>query len=507
MVDSSDNKRIAKNTLFLYVRMLVVMFVTFFTSRVILEALGVDGYGVYSLVGGLAFSFGFFSSSLSNATQRFLSFAHGKNEIEEVRKVFNATAIIYLMLGGMTLAIGCLIGPLLISRISIPESMVTPAYWVYYCCIVSLTITLTATMFDSVLIARENMKVYAYLSIFDVMGKLAIAYMIFLTAPGLKLIIYAISLMLLTFIVKGVMIYFCISRYQECRIRLHWDKANIKELLGFIGWNGVGTAVYAVNDQGVNLLLNIFFGPVVNAARGVAYQVNTAITHFSQNFLLAISPQMMKTYARQDMPKFMQLFVYSGKFSFAMLWVLFLPVIMRRDYILHLWLTDVPDYTSRFLLWIIIYSLVNAYNYPSWFAIQAVGHLRKFTLITNTLFLLIVPVSWVALKADPNPVIVFKVMVADRLLINIVALFILRGYISFSIPTYIRKSVIPNIIMVLITAFLAILINSLFPETFLGLILNTALLMLTTCGCAWLTVLSKSDRTKMSVMIREKFRR
>ncbi|MDE6266909.1 MAG: MATE family efflux transporter [Muribaculaceae bacterium] len=504
MTDSSDNKRIAKNTLFLYVRMLVVMFVTFFTSRVILEALGVDGYGVYSLVGGLAFSFGFFSSSLSNATQRYLSFAHGKNGIEEVRTIFNATAVIYLLLGGLTLTVGCLIGPFLISRITIPESMVTPAYWVYYCCIVSLTVTLTATMFDSVLIARENMKVYAYLSIFDVFGKLAIAYMIFLTAPGMKLIIYAIDLMVLTFIVKGVMIFFCITRYPECRIKLHWDKANIKELLGFIGWNGVGTAVYAVNDQGVNLLLNIFFGPVVNAARGVAYQVNTAITHFSQNFLLAISPQMMKSYARQEMTKFMQLFVYSGKFSFAMLWVLFLPVIMRRHYILHLWLKDVPDYTGQFLVWIIVYSLVNAYNYPSWFAIQAVGRLRKFTLITNTIFLLIVPVSWVILKVDPDPVIVFQVMAADRLLINIVALFILRGYYSFSIPTYIRQSVLPNMLLVLLTVFLALFINSLIPQSFIGFILNSLLLCIICCGAVWLIVLSKQERGKISSMIRAK---
>ncbi|MBD5631744.1 MAG: hypothetical protein HDP34_00740 [Clostridia bacterium] len=480
--------------------MLLVMFVTFFTSRVVLEALGVDGYGVYSLVGGLAFSFGFFSSSLSNATQRYLSFAHGKDNINEVKIVFNATAILYLLIGGVTLTAGCIIGPLLISKLKIPEDMINASYWIYYCCIISLSVTLTATMFDSVLIARENMKTYAYISIFEVIGKLAIAYLIFIMSH--KLIVFAIATMVLTLIVKGFLIFFCITRYQECRIRLHWDKNEIKELTGFIGWNGVGTAVFAINEQGINILLNIFFGPVVNAARGIANQVSGSINHFSSNFLLAISPQMMKSYAKQDMTKFLGLFNNSGKYSFALLWLLFLPILLRRNYILHLWLTDVPDYSAQFLLWIIIYTLVNIYQNPQWFAIQAVGKIRKFVITSNILTLTGLPISWVCLKNGYSPIVVFQVMVLVRILIVSVTLNMISHYIPISIPQYIKKSILPNIFMVAVSVPIAYYINISINQSFIGLIINSSLCMLINTVCIWYIVLSSNERGKLITYIR-----
>lgn len=503
MGQTTDNKRIAKNTIFLYLRMLLVMFVTFFTSRVILEALGVDGYGVYSLVGGLAFSFGFFSSSLSNATQRYLSFAHGKENLNDVKTIFNATAIIYILLGGVILTIGCIIGPYLLSRLRIPSSMHVSSYWIYYCCIVSLSVTLTATMFDSVLIARENMKTYAYLSIFEVIGKLCIAYLTFITSY--KLIIFALATMILTLVVKGILIYFCLTRYQECRIKLHWDKNKIKELAGFIGWNGVGTAVFAINEQGMNIMLNLFFGPVVNAAKGVANQVSGAINNFSNNFLMAISPQMMKSYAKSDTHKFLRLFYYSGKYSFAMLWLLFLPIILRRDYILHLWLKDVPDYTNAFLLWIIIYSLVNIYQTPQWFAIQAVGRIRNYIIISHGLILLGLPISWVCLMYESNPTIVFQVMVVMRIIIVAVTLQLITHYIPLPLFQYIKKSIIPNLLMVMITFLSSYYINLLIKQSLIGFILNTSTCMLISLICIWYIVLNNQERGKINQYIRTKF--
>lgn len=505
MAEATGNKRIAKNTMFLYMRMLLVMFVTFFTSRVVLEALGVDGYGVYTLIGGLAFSFGFFSSSLSNATQRYLSFAHGKGNPDEVKTIFNATALIYLMMGGIILGIGCVAGPILIHNVKIPPNMVGPAYWVFYCTIISLTITLTATMFDSVLIARENMKVYAYISIFEVLGKLGIAYLIFLT-PNSKLVLYAIALTILTIIVKGIMIFFCIRHYQECRIRLHWDGKSIKELAGFIGWNGFGTLVFAVNEQGINLILNGFFGPVVNAARGVASQVNSAILHFSQNFTLAISPQMMKSYAGGDMKKFWVLFNYSGKYSFALLWLLFLPIILRREYILHLWLKNVPEFTSPFLLWIIIFSLINAYNTPQWFAIQAVGKLKKYVWSTNVVYLLTLPAAWLMLKSTDIPTTVFQVMTIDRIVYIGVAMWIVKSYIDFGVWKYIYKSVLPAIGVVAVTLPIGLLINHFIPEHFMGFVVNSVIVMFCSIVAIWFIILHGDEREKIKNLLISKFR-
>lgn len=501
----SKNTIIAKNTLLLSIRMLIVMFVTFFTSRVVLEALGVTGYGVYSLIGGLAFSFGFFSSSLSNATQRYLSFAHGHKNENEVKAVFNATALFYIILGGAILSIGCIIGPWLISSVTIPESLVNSAYWIYYCGLVSLTVTLTATMFDSVLIARENMKVYAYLSIFDVLGKLGIAYLIYITTSS-KLIAYAISLMILSIIVKGVMIYFCLNRYSECHVKLHWDKKMVKELGGFIGWNGFGTIIFTINNQGLNLILNFFFGPVVNAARGVANQVNGAINNFSSNFLLAISPQMMKSYAANDMIKFHQLFNYCARYSFALLWILFLPIILRREFILHLWLKNVPDYTDIFLLWIIIYSLVDIYINPQWFAIQAIGKLKMYMLAVNTIFLMVLPISWMCLKIGMNPEAVFQIMVIDRIVAIIASLFIIKKYIVFSISNYIIHSVCPNILAITISLPLSIIVNKLIPQSFCGLILNSLVVMTVCFICVWFIVFTHSERRKITNLIMNKFK-
>lgn len=492
---SIENKKLAKNTLFLYLRQLIVMAVSLYTSRIILNALGFDEYGVYSLVGGIAFSFGFFSSSLSNATQRFLSFAHGKGLADEINKVFNSVAIVYLIMGGSTILLGCLIGPTIINHLNMPINLRIPAIWVYYCTILSLGFTLTATMYDSVIVSRENMRIYAYISIADASLKLLIAFIILHWGKN-NLILYAILLLFQTILTKGFLIFYCIHNYAECSPKkLYWDKGELKELSSFIGWNGLSTVVFAINAQGTNFLLNIFFGPIVNAARGIAQQVDSAITTFSNNFFLAISPQIIKAYSANNRDRFISLFFNSGKYSFFLLWMLFLPIIFRRDYILHLWLKNVPDFTSSFLLWIIIFSLISVFHSPQWAAVRAIGKLKMFVIVCDGIYLLIFPISWLLLKLGCGPLSVMQTYVVIRVIYLICMFNLLHKKIEFSRSGFFFRSVMPALILSVITATIMYIINPYIPSNFLGLIIIVFLSIILNFSLGSFIMLSKKNRS------------
>lgn len=501
--DTSSNKRIAKNTAYLYVRQLIVIVVTFFTFRIILDALGDVEYGVYSLVGGLAFSFGFFSSSLTNVAQRYLSYAQGENDINISKSIFNSTAYIFILIGGVTILIGCLIGPVIISHLKVPSNLMFETYFVYYCTIISLAITLIASMFDSILISRENMKVYSYISILDVAGKLIIAYIIMYSTSN-KLIIYAISTMSLTIIIKSILIIICYRNYEECHIRLYWDKKKIAELSKFIGWNGVGTMAYAIFEQGVNVLLNLFFGPIVNAAKGIAYQIKGAVTNFTNNFLLAIYPQMIKSYAKKDIYRFNLLFNYSGKFGFALLWFLFLPIILRRDLILNLWLKNVPEYTSSFLLWIIIYGLVDVFTNPGWFAIQSIGKIKKYMLYYSIILLIMLPFDWISLKIGLAPEAVFIIMIFGRLVILIYGLINTAKYVDIKLKKFVRDTIIPCVIVIVISYIICQVINLLLVQSFIGLIINTIATVIINGIIMYYVLLNSNERILLRVKIADK---
>lgn len=503
----ADGKRVAKNTVFLYIRMLVVMGVTLFTSRVYLQALGVDGYGVWNLVGGLAASFGFFTSSLSNATQRFLSVGHGRNDIEEVRSVFNASAYIYVIFGGTILLIGMLLGPWLISLLNIPPALHTASYWVYYATIVGLSVSITATMFDSVLIARENMKIYAYLSVVEAFLKLAIAYLIMIAPSATRLIVFALLSALVVILVKGAMIVYCARHYEEVHIKPHWDKPKVRSMIGFIGWNGIGTAVYALNDQSTSVLLNVFFGPVVNAARGVANQVNSAINTFSTNFFTAFTPQLIKTYAAGERAEFAKLFVSSNTLSFALLWFLFLPLILRRDYVLGLWLEEVPGYTSVFLVWILLYSLVNSFTRPQWITVQAHGNLKPYMRWSISFTLVGIACYYGILKLGMPPQSIFIVMVIVRAMFVMVSWRIVKRYVELSTGQYLRRVYLPLAVLVCASFAIMYLIDPLISQTFGGLVAVCLISLAVNGPLFFYAVLSRGEREKIVRTIKQRFKR
>ena len=444
--------------------MLLIMGVTLYTSRVILKALGFEDFGVYNVVGGVVASFGFFSSSLSNATQRFLNYELGRGEIDKVKDVFNLSLLIYVIIAFIIFVVAELIGTWFItSKLVIPQTRINAAIWVFNATLLSLVVTLIGIVFDSVLISRENMKVYAYSGVIDAVGKLVVALMINeVTCDKLKL--YACLLLCVTLFSKILPVITCLKLYPECKVQLYWDKQLFVNMFRFIGWNGVGTAVWAVNEHGMVILLNLFFGPIVNAARAIASQVNTAVNNFSNNFLLAVSPQLVKSYAKQDINYYIKLLYSSSKYSFFLMWLLCLPIILCCDDILSLWLHDVPEYTKEFVIWILIYSMVNVLTIPIWNAIQAVGKLKKYILIGSSVYLMAFPISYIFLMHGFSPLVTFQVLTVIRMVYLFVVLMILKNYVSFKISQYCNKVLVPIILVLVSTSLIMNYINSIIPK-------------------------------------------
>lgn len=446
------------------------MGVTIFTSRIILESLGITDYGVYNVVGGIAGSFGFFSSSMTSATQRYFSYGHGEGNIEKVREYFNVISVLYLFACGGILVIGGALGFWIVSRLNIPADLYWSGVVVFYTTLISLIITLFSSIFDSVLISRENLKLYAYVSIIEAGLKLGISYLLFLT-PSKRLIVYALLLLSVTIITKGILWIYCLKKFEECRFDLKWEPSKMKGILSFMGWTGGSTIAWLINDQGTNIILNLFFGPVVNAARGVASQVNNAITNFSRNFYVALTPQIIKSYASGDVKGSISMMNNSSLFSYYLLWLIILPVIVRRDYILHLWLKEVPDYASIFLFWILLYSLVNVLITPQWVFIQAIGKLKAYSINSGLFMILPVVIGYLFYRFGYPPQTIFILSFIFRFMLVLATIINIKTLIDYHLTTYLIKVLLPLISVSFLSYFILQIINPYIEQNFGGLVL------------------------------------
>lgn len=491
---SVNNKKIAKNSLYLYVRMLFLMLVTFFTSRVILDKLGFVDFGIYNVVGGMATMFIFFRSSLTNATQRYLNFALGKNDVKEANNIFCQHQTLYIIIAVFVILIGEVVGLyFLYEKLVIPPDRLNAAFWVYQFTILSMGITILSVSYNSVIIARENMKIYSYIGLVDGLAKLLIAYAISIIAFD-RLIVYGFLLFMVHLSV--VLFYYCYCRrnFEESNYSFRWDKKAIKEASSFISWNLLGTAVYVVNDQGINILLNLFFGPIVNAARGIVLQINHALVNFSDNLMTAVRPQLVKSYAARDYSYLRKLFYSSSRFSFFVQWYISLPLFLCLDTILNIWLNNVPPYTSSFAFWILAYSLVNSLNNPIWSIALAVGRLKWYILIGSGIFLLTFPIVFVLFKLGYSPVSAFIVLFVVRAIYIVVVLYILKKYVSIPICDYLVRVIFPIIKVLLVSGIICTFISSCITDSFQKVILMSFVTFFVTTLALWITGLEESER-------------
>lgn len=457
MTDSvQNNKRIAKNTLLLYVRMLFMMAVSLYTSRVVLNTLGVEDYGIYNVVGGVVAMFGFINASMSSATQRFITFALGKGDRENLQKVFSTSLQIHLLISLIIVLLGETLGLWFMSeKMQIPENRMDAAFWVFQCSILSTVVMILSVPYNATIIAHEKMSAFAYISILEVILKLAVVYALWIGSFD-KLILYAVLILVVQVLIRFCYSVYCNKHFEETTYRHIWDKVLFKEMTGFAGWNLFGNLSSVLFSQGLNILLNLFFGPVVNAARAVAVQVQSAIQQFVSNFQMALNPQITKTYAQGNLDAMHHLMFRSARFSFFLLFLLSLPVLLETDFILKFWLKTVPDYTVIFLRIMICTSLIYTLANPLMIANQATGKVKRYQVVCGSILLMILPISYVVLKLGFPAYSVFFVHFIIEIITQVARMIMLRPIIGIYIREYVKFIYMPVILVVFLSLLIPI---------------------------------------------------
>lgn len=457
----SNNKRIAKNTLLLYFRMIIIMGVQLYTVRVILNTLGSSDYGLNNVVGGVVTMFAFLSSTMATASQRYFAYEIGKGNKDQLQKTFSMTLLIYCMIGVIILLLAETIGLwFLNNKMTIPPDRLTAANWVYQFAILSFILTMFQVPYDAMVIAHERMNIFAYVSILEVSMKLLIVYLLVIL-PSDKLITYAILGFCVTFIITSIYKTYCLRNFTESHFKYYWSKPLFKEITSYSGWNLFGAMASLMNNQGINIILNIFFGPVVNAARAIAFQVNTSLNQFVQNFLISTRPQITKYYAQGENDKMLKLVFQSSKFSFFLIFFFALPILFEIPFIFQIWLKNIPEYTVLFTRLIIIGALIDALSYPLMAAAQATGKIKGYQSIVGTTMLLNVPTSYILLKLGFEAEYVFYTAIVNSVVCLFIRLIMLRKMVGLSVSCFATKVILRIIPVAIISIVCVYLIKQL----------------------------------------------
>lgn len=469
---SDKNKTIARNTLFLSLRMLFVLFVSLYTSRVFLNVLGVVDYGISNVVAGFVSMFSFLNTSLANGIQRFYNSELGQNGAEGVTKVFNTSLIIQAVISISVLLLLETVGLwYLYEKMVIPVDRFNIALWLYQFSAISAAIVILQSPFSAAIMAYEHMNAYAVFSIVDVVLKLAFALILpYVKADGLLMYgVFYLSITILNFFLNYI---YSRRNFKELYLKKDYNKSMFKDMLSFSGWNLFGTFACMAREQGLNLILNLFFGPVVNAARGIAYQVSSALQGFVSNLSLAAKPQMVQSYAEGDSYRTMKLMYTMSKLSFIFLFILALPIIFNIDYILHLWLGDnVPEHSSSFVVLVIITNFMNNLNAPLSNVVYATGKMRNYQLTFSIINLLIIPLSFVALKLGAPAEAAFIIYLVMSVFVQVGCLLVMRSLVSLSLLDYGKQIILPLLSISIIVCPILYTVNCSIPGGILRVII------------------------------------
>jgi O-antigen/teichoic acid export membrane protein len=466
---ASNTTRIAKNTLMLYFRQILIMLVSLYTVRVILNTLGAEDYGIYNVVAGVVTMFGFLSNSMATSSQRYFSFEIGRKDFEQLKKVFSLSLTIYVLIGVLVLVLGETIGLWLVNnKLVIPVERKEAAFWIYQFAILSFLFTMITTPYMASVIAHENMNVYAYISILEVALKLFIVFVLRWIAFD-KLILYGILMFLITFINTAIYRIICTKKYNECKFRFFWDYALFKEMTSFVGFNLIIAVSGIIRGQGINILLNIFFGPIVNAARAIAVQVKNAVDSFAQNFATAFRPQIVKSYASGNMDHMLTIVFSASKGIFFLLFFFILPLQLELSLILQLWLKQVPLYVLSFTRILLLNVLIDAISIPLAGASQATGRIKVYQMVVGGILILNLPIALVVLKLGFSAISVQIICVILSLIALSARIIILSRQIQFSIKYYFKSIIIPIVMVSLLSSVLPILFSFIIPQGIVNL--------------------------------------
>lgn len=447
-----DNKRIAKNTLFMYSRMIVMMAVNLYAVRVVLATLGIDNYGLYNVISGFVAMFSFLSGTLTTATQRYFSYDIGTKNYEQLNKTFSMFMLIFVVLIFFVVFLAETIGLWYINNVMVyPIDRKFAVNVCYQLSILTFILQILVIPFNAIIVANERMNVFAYLSVLEAILKLLIVYLLPLFAYD-KLIFYAFLVFCIVLVMRGIYQYYCVKNFPESRFKFYWNKKLFSELLSFAGWNLFGAMASIGRNQGINVLLNAFFGPAVNAARAISYQIFTVINDFVNNFMIAVNPQIIKKHASNNHDAVYSLVVQSSKYSYMLILALSLPVFLNLEFIMSIWLKEVPDYVIIFTRLVLINAFIDSLSLPLAYLAQATGDIKKYQVIVGGTFLLVLPLSWIGLYYFlESPLIPMYVSIVISVFCQILRVRELNRLVNFHIKKYFLD-VIVRLLIVFIVA-------------------------------------------------------
>ena len=468
-----NNKRIVKNTLYLYLRMLFLMLVSLYTSRVILDALGVEDYGIYNVVGGFVSMFALISASLTSACSRFLNFELGKGDSERQNIVFSTAVTIQWGLAIIVAVLSEVIGIWYVNKVMvIPPDRLIAANWCFQFSIFNFCMNLIIVPYNASIIAHERMKAFAFVGLFQGLSQLGISFLVYVELFD-RLVFYALLLMILQLVIRIMYQIYCRKNFSECHYRFIFDKPLLKDMFSYSLWHLIGNGAAVLKVHGVNLVLNVFFGPAVNAARGIANQVDHAVAQFVGNFMMAMNPQITKSYAKGDYSYMYGLVNKGARFSFYLLLILSLPIIVNADFILNLWLKKVPNYTVEFSQLTLVAMLISSLSRPIITAQNATGNVRNYQIVVGGVELLNLPFSYLCLYFGMKPTSVFLVLIFVNILSLAARLFMLPQTLSgFKPMIFIKDVILPCLLVTVIATVFPLFLYQILSNDATGFIIN-----------------------------------
>lgn len=460
---SENNKLIAKNTLVLYIRMFFMLVINLYTSRVVLQILGVTDYGVFNAVGGIVSLFSILSSALTNSIMRFLSFELGKKDIERQKQVFTTSINVMLMLSGLVILIGETLGLwFLNNKMDIPDIRLVAANWVFQGTILIFIINLISIPYNASIISHERMSVFAYISIFEAILKLSLIFCLNLIHFD-KLITYTCLLVIIASVIRFIYGFYCKRNFDECSYSLYFNKELFKQITEFAGWNFLGRGARVVNEQGVNLLMNIFFGVYVNAARGIAVQVQGAAVHFVTNFTTALNPQIIKSYSDNKI-EYMHSLIYRGaKLSYFLMLLVSLPICFETGVVLEIWLGQVPDYSVDFVRFTLIVAMIDVVNGTIITGLHATGNLKKCMTVIGCVEISCFVLTYISFIIGFSPIAAYIVHIFVYMFLMFLRVYLIKDLISMRFYDY-AKNVFHKLFIVTLVASIPPLMLSIFMK-------------------------------------------
>ncbi|NDV60289.1 lipopolysaccharide biosynthesis protein [Bacteroides sp. 519] len=502
MGNVSNNKRVTQNTLYLYIRMFVTMFVTFYTSRIVLEYLGVIDFGIYNIVGGVVVLFSFLNTAMTTSTQRFLNIELGKANNAGAIKIFSMSITIHFFLAIIILILAESIGLwFLNSQINIPEDRIEAANWVYQFSLFTFLVQILRVPYNASIIANERMSFYAYVTIAETIFKLLIVFLL-IAFGGDRLIMYAFLVLFVAILIYIIYYIYCKRYICFCRYCFFYDYTSYKELLTFSGWSIFGNISNVSVQQGSNILLNIFFGVSINAATGIANQITHAVYNFVSNFQIAFNPFLTKIYAENKIDELKNKIIQLSRFSFFLYFIIAFPLFLTIDFVLEKWLIDVPEYTDIFARFIIVYLIFDVVSSPLWITAQAIGNIQKYQIIIGIVTLVNLPLSYILLQYYDYPPLVW--------IIRIFIAFFLFGYriryvnekIGLPIILFFKEVIFKNILLLILgTVFPIIMFCWIGNNSWMSFIITFFIAFISSCLSVYLLGLKKQERNHIASFI------